>query len=146
MSLKLCFGPGIVDGSALVHVHMLKGCKILEFACWILHTVLHLLLLFLLLMSQAINPILEYIKRGLVRDRDAFQVHLQAILDRVSQQPVAGALSSAPANGATIITTNAELEVRGAPFPMDCAVPETGSRPVVGAQCSHQLQTSLLGQ
>ncbi|KAK9809368.1 hypothetical protein WJX73_009107 [Symbiochloris irregularis] len=61
--------------------------------------------------TKAINPILEYIKRGLVRDRDAFQVHLQAILDRVSQQPVAGPPLGA-ANGASVITTNAELEMR----------------------------------
>lgn len=63
-----------------------------------------------LLVLQAINPILEYIKRGLVRDRDAFQVHLQAILDRVSQQPMAGPPLGAT-NGASVITTNAELEV-----------------------------------
>ena len=63
---------------------------------------------------QAINPILEYIKRGLVRDRDTFQKHLQGILDRVSQQPVTGT-AAPPQSGAHMaaaITTNAELEVQ----------------------------------
>ena len=60
---------------------------------------------------QAIGPILEYIKHGLVRDRDSFQLHLQTILERVSQQPPARSLHQNGTHPTTIITTNAELEV-----------------------------------
>lgn len=69
---------------------------------------------------QAINPILEYIKRGLVRDRDSFQVHLQRILDRVSQQPASATIASngvVPHHSTSVITTNAELEVRWTQVP-----------------------------
>ena len=61
---------------------------------------------------------MEYIKRQLVRDKDSFQVHLQSILDRVSQQPpLSSRLTQNGAAHTTIITTNAELEVCWTPPP-----------------------------